>query len=262
MTAAEVLETAAELVQIALLLLSLILGFRYARRTERNLYLIFYAMAMAAFLCSDLYWFAHMELQDGLRVPFAADDIADFGLFLLLGSSLGAAMERRERPLGVTVVAALFAAANVALWIGWSGEWLRDLFGGVAYGYFLVVTAQTLVTTGALLRWEKLTFPALCVLIVAAMALTILGPEEVRGPMDLTGYVLLFAVLAWTLLRALVSLRSANADRTLAICFAAFAWTTVAMYMSDGVWYMVAAHLTDLDLLLMLLAVRKKVRAA
>jgi len=262
MTSARIFEVTAELLQLSLLLLAVIQSFRYARRTGHNLYLIFFAMAMAAFLCSDLYWFAHLELRDGLRASFASDDIADFGLFLLLGSSLGAATGRRERPVGVTVGAALFAAANVALWIGWSGEWLRDIFGGLAYGYFIVITVQALAATGALRRWEWIACAVLCALLIAVEALSILGPEALRGTAESAGYALLFAVLAWLLPRAVLSLRAVDVDRSLTLCFAAFCWITVTMYMSDGIYYMVASQLTNLGLVLMLLAVRKKVRAA
>ena len=262
MTGEKVFTVVTELLQIALILFCLIRGFGYARREKNNLYLIFYALAMAAFLCSDLYWFAHTELREGLRVPFAADDIADFGLYLLLGSALGAAVERRECPAWVTAAAGLFAAANAALWIGWSGEWLRSVFGGLAYGYFLIIVARTLAATGALSRAERFALPLLCLLLIAVQGATILCPALPRGTLDLIAYVLLFAVLAWLPLRAALSLRKPDADRAMALCFAAFCWITVTMYMADGVWYTVAANLTDLGLLLLFLAVGKKVRAA
>ena len=262
MTGAKVFTAATELLQIALIAFCLVQSFRYARRQKDNLYLIFYALAMAAFLCSDLYWFAHTELREGLRVPFAADDIADFGLFLLLGSALGAATEGRKCPLWVTAAAGLFAAANAALWIGWSGEWLRSVFGGLAYGYFLIAVARALATTGALCRAEAIALCFLCALLIAVQGATILCPALPRGTLDLIAYVLLYTVLAWFCLRAALSLRKPDTGRAMAFCFAAFCWITVTMYMADGVWYTVAANLTDLGLLLLFLAVGKKVRAA
>ena len=259
----ELLSEITEAVQLLLLLLVLIYSFRFARKTEDNLYLIFYSMAMGMFLCSDLYWFAHQELRDGLRVPFAPDDIADFGLFLLLGSAVNAAMDLRGKYRRVILWAALFTAANIALWIAWSGEWVRDLFGGLAYGYFLCAATRALWGAKVLRRWEWIGCAALSALLIVIQSLSIaLSTPDLRKLMETVGYVILFAVMLWLLIRSVMALAGKNGDQAFSLCFAAFCWITVTLYMSSGAVYTVAANLTTVGLLLMFLSVRKKVTAA
>ncbi len=251
-----------EALQIAVLLTAIILSVRYARRTEKNIYLIFYAMAMAAFLCSDIFWFTHINLREGVRVPFAPDDIADFGLFLLMGSAVNSAMERRGTIPGLIIATGLFSAANVGLWIAWSGEWLRDIFGGLPFGYFIYTVVWAMTVSKALRRWEWTVLSLISGVIIVVQILAIVGPVGTRAFMDSFGYVLLFAVMAWLFILAVTSLFGRNADKAFSLCFAALTWTTVTMYMSSGVVYDVAANMTTAGLVLTLLGVRKKVTQA
>ncbi len=73
-----------------------------------------------------------------MRIPFAANDVADFGTVLLLNACLYSAVGAgRGRLPGVTAAAAAFALVNIGLWIGRSGERLRDVLGGIAFGYVI-----------------------------------------------------------------------------------------------------------------------------
>ena len=257
----KILSHGLEAAQIVVLFTALVQGFRYARRSDNKLYLIFYAMAMAAFLCSDLYYLAHLELREGLRVPFAPDDIANFGLFLLLGSFINAALDQREQKPAVTAAAAVFAAANVALWIAWSGEWLRDILGGLSHGYCLCAAALSLWRTRALSRGEWTGLAVLCAAVIAAGAGTV-KTSDWSAALEFIGYGLMGFGMLWLLVRALFSLRGKDPDRALSLCFGLFCWNTVLMYMSAGNIYYIASNLTTFSLVILLLAVRKKVNAA
>ena len=108
-----------EILQLLVLALALVAYFRYARRLKGSLYLIFTALSSATLLLSLTYYLAHTYIREGMRVPFAANDIADFGTFLLMSTALCSAVGTEwGRFRGVTAGAAVFAAANTCLWIG------------------------------------------------------------------------------------------------------------------------------------------------
>ena len=254
-----------ELVQILVLLVCVVVCFRYARQREDNLFLIFTALSFAALLLSEVYYFAHTHLREGMRVPFAANDIADFGTFLLLGTALSAALGRPRRSLpGVTAAALFFAAANVALWIAWSGEWVRDIFGGLSWGWFLCVCFRSFYQTEALRRGERIALWAVCALLTAMQAANFFIPTaQLYVILDRGATALMASAEIWLLARTLWAvLRSRNVEKALSLSFSCCLWTTVAMYMSAGVPYEIFGNLLPLSLLLTLLALRKKVKAA
>ncbi len=199
------------------------------------------------------------------RVPFSPNDVADIGTFLLLSTSLSAALhENRRRAPVAAIAAALFAAANIALWIAWSGEWLRDIVGGLPFGYFLCVCACALSRTGALRREERLILTAAGVAVVALETARILlaGRLPQVKAYELIAYCLLFAFAGFFLVRIAFALRGGeDADRTLSLAYGGFCWLCVAMYMSADVWYDLASVLLSVFHLLLFLSVRKKVLA-
>ena len=81
-----------EILQLLVLALALVAYFRYARRLKGSLYLIFTALSSATLLLSLTYYLAHTYIREGMRVPFAANDIADFGTFLLMSTALCSAV--------------------------------------------------------------------------------------------------------------------------------------------------------------------------
>lgn len=253
-----------DLAHILLLTACLVVCFRYARRTEDNLYLIFTAFAYAAALLSDVYYLAHTLLREGMRVPFAANDIADFGLFLMLSVALCSAVGLKRGMLrGVTAAAAVFSLANIALWIGWSGEWVRDIFGGAPFGAFVCVCFCSLYLTNAVSRGERAALWALCAVIVAVETAVFFLPASWKAPVETVGYLLMGAVELWFVVRGVLALRPGrSADAAVSLGFAGYMWISVSMYMADGIPYDIFANLSTPHLLLLLLAIRKKVRQA
>ena len=250
------------LIQVLVLLAGLALLFRYARRTDDNLWLILTAFAFAAMMLSDLYYMAHTALLEGVRVPFAANDIADFGSFLLLGAALSAAVGlKRGRFPGVTVAAIVFGLANIALWIGWSGEWVRDIFGGLPFAWFICACFQSLYQTPAVTGAERGAFWALCGLICLLQTGTFFTAAPLSAALDTVCYVLLTAGEVWVLLRGVLSLRAGRSpDAAAALGFTGLLWIYICMYMAEGVIYEVYSNLSTLHQLLLLLALRKKVK--
>lgn len=254
-----------DLIQILLLCVCVVLCFRYARRAEDKLWLIYSALSASALLISDLYYLTHSFLLEGIRIPFAANDIADFGFFLLLSTSLNTAIgsDRRKR-LPVYIGAAVFAAANVALWIAWSGEWLRDLLGGVSFGWFICTAIHSVYYTKALSRWERAAMWTVSALLIAVQTAVFLVPLPLKGILDksvATGLMgageLLLLVRTGLALR-----RSGRANAALSLSFVCHCWGLICMYMSADPYYTVFSNLCTLSILLTLLAIRKKVKSA
>ncbi len=252
-----------DLLQILLLLIFVIVCFRYARQEEDNLSLIYAALSATTLMISDIYYLIHSLLLEGTRIPFAANDIADFGAFLLLSATLNTAIgaDRKALP-SVMAGASVFAAANICLWIGWSGEWLRDILGGLAFGYFLCTVIRSVYLTEAMTRWERAAMWAFSTLLIAAEAASFFEPLGIA--MDTTAATILMAAGALLLLARIfpVLLRTERADAALSLCFTGCCWSYVCMYMSADIRYAVFSNLCTLHFLLILLAIRKKVKSA
>ena len=254
-----------DLLQILVLFACVVICFRFARREKDNLYLIYCALASAAMMISDVYFLVHSFLLEGVRIPFAANDIADFGLFLLLSTALISAvgLNGKRMPL-VTAAAAVFAAANICLWIGWSGEWLRDTLGGLPFGYFVCAVIRSVYLTESMSRGDRTAMWVLSALLIGIQTATFFVSPPLKTVLEEPLATALMGVGELLLLvrTALALRRSGRADAALSLCFAGFCWSLLSMYMSAGVLYDVFSNLCTLHILLTLLAIRKKVRSA
>ena len=246
----------------ATLLLVFVGTLRLLESEKREARTVFFAFAVASVLLSNLYWLAYDILRPGTRMPFAANEIGEWAMFLLLGAALHphtvVPTAKRE-----VFCAALFTAANVALWIAWTGEWIQDILTGAAFGYFLCMLAVQIRHEGAFPAWEWRLLGVSCPVLIAAQTAIFLVPEPMKRPLDLFCYCLLFAVMTILLIRALRSLGKAErASSAVLATFAAYAWTTVTQYMSSGWFYIAALLLATLCFPMMLLALRKEVAAS
>ena len=243
----------------ALLLLVFLGTLRLLASEKRDARMVLFAFAVASVLLSNLYWLAYDILRPGTRMPFTANEIGEWALFLLLGAALNTQSERLNARREM-LFAALFTAANVALWIAWSGEWVEDILTGAAFGYFLCSLAAQIKLAEGFPAWEWRLFGVACPVLIAAQTAIFFVPEPVKQPMDLFCYCLLFAVMAFLLIRGLRSLRSGEgASSAVLEAFAAYAWATITQYMSSGMFYYAALLLAFLCFPLMLLALKKEV---
>lgn len=252
------------LFQIGMLLFILLGTIRMIGADKRSLKMALFAFAVASVLLSDLYWLAYGILRPGTRMPFAANEIGEWALFLLLGASLTSQHPIRFQSAKPEILcAALFSAANAALWVAWSGEWVQDILTGVVFGYFLCALVWRVKEENAFSASMWRFCGILCIILIAAQTATFFAPEPVGKPLDLFCYGLLFIGAAVFIVRAVLSLRK-DTEPTQCVChsFAAFAWTVTTMYMSSGGFYNVAMVLSTLCFLLMYLALRKEVAAA
>ncbi len=249
------------LILAAVLLLVLIGTICMLRSGQHVLVLAFFAFAVACTLFSTLYWLAYDLIRPGTWMPFAANEICEWALFLLLASSLRAAFPQGISLKKAWLPAVLFAAVNTALWIAWSGEWVQDILTGLSIGWFLCVLIACLLASGVLSRAEWIGLGAGTILLIAAQLMTFIVPASAQV-FDMIGSVILFAIDAWIIVNMILSIKKADSTkRSLCLSFAALAWSEIAMYMSGGWVYNVMLMLAVCCWPLMLWAIQKEVAA-
>lgn len=256
-------EAILDLIRAIVLILILLGTFRFIGLEKFTARVIFFTLGVACILFSDLYWLAYDLLRPETRMPFAANEIGEWALFLLLGTSLcfGKPLRFREAKWEM-LCAVLFSAANAALWIAWSGEWVQDILTGLAFAYFLCALVSQIKTEKQFSVSRLRMLGILCVLLIAGQTATFLVPEAARKPLDLLCYGFLFAVALCLLARAARAIIK-NDDPARDVCdtFIAFAWIVVTMYMSEGGFYAAAYALSAICFPLMFLTLKKEVDA-
>ena len=220
--------------------------------------LVFFAFAIASALLSNLYWFAYDILRPGTRMPFAANEISEWAMFLLLGAALdgkpGLILAKWEM-----LLAALFALANTALWIAWSGEWVQDILTGIAYGWFLCCLVARIKQERALPRWEWALLGVSGFVLIGAQTVLFFMPEPVKKALDLFCYILLFAIALLLIVQLILALRREASEATVLCAFLTFIWCITTQYMSAEGFYVAAMILTTVCYLLVFLSIRKEV---
>ena len=253
------MEVVLDLIQTAVLLLTFLGTVHLLGREKRAVRAVLFAFAVVSVLLSNLYWLAYNILRPDTRMPFAANEIGELAMFLLFGAVFRTQTEHPAAKREM-LFAALFTAANAALWIAWSGEWADDVLTGAAFGYFLCCLTGQIKQTGVFPAWERRVLGAACPVLIAAQTAIFFVPEPMKRPLDLFCYFLLFAVDALLLLRAVQSLRKGSRSPSpVSEAFAANAWATITMYMSSGGFYAAAMLLSALSFPMMLLALKKEV---
>ena len=236
-------------------------GIKLLSRYRDNRTVIFFLFAVACILMSDLYWIAYDLLQPEARMPFAANEICEGASFLLLAACLTTVFFGRFGEVEkVEIGTAAFAAANIILWIVWSGEWVQDILIGIAFGFLLCRTAACLKLCGALQRREWIILASLSGLLILLEVTALFVPESASPLLDTLCSVLLLAGFAFFAAKTLRAIRSGGQEeQALTFSAAAFAWCLVTMYSTEGRWYLAALLCAVGMMLLMLLAVEKEV---
>ncbi len=255
-------ELFAIMIQTAAMAFLVIRTIRIAGDSHRSMMTVFFLFAAISLLVNNAYWVAYDLLRPETRMPFAANEIGESASFLLLASSLSAAVpDSHEGWKSELIGTILFILASVGLWIGWSGEWIQDILGGITYGYFLCIVIRSLKQTEALSGVEWRLLAAGSALLIAAQTSIFALPEPFKAPMDLFCYILMFAGMLFFIIRGILYLRrKEESGKTIAMAFAAYAWTTSTIYMSAGIWYASAAVVISAPLLMMLFAVEGMVK--
>ena len=157
------------LCQIAVALVLLILSVRLIRESGRALTAVFLSFVFALWLLTDLYWLIYDLMRFDSRMPFAANEIGEAAVFLMMAATLGSAVFCDLRSGGwQTICALIFAFCNAALWIAWSGEWMQDIFIGAAFAYLLCMVTCALKMQRSLTGGEWAALGGFCLLLLLA----------------------------------------------------------------------------------------------
>ena len=248
------------LIRIIVMIYILVRLYLTAAKTGRSIQLVFFASAAVACLLADFYWVAFDLLYPMTRMPFAANEIVECAIFLALASSIaGLTKTFRASAKWETVGAVAFTAANVALWIAWSGEWTQDIITGIALGYLLVHLVRHMKQTQALQPavWKLL--GALCFVIILANAATFRVAGPLKDALDIAVCLLMLIVNLYFVVRTILSFSAENdTDLPVSLSFAAYVWNVFFLYMSAGVFYDIANYFGTFSFLLMFAAIRRE----
>jgi len=253
-------EVAVEILAILLTIVIVIWTLPLIRRGSKPITTALFAFAAISFMLSLAYWLVYSLIRPEGRMPFAANEIGEIAWFLLLAASLESIFHDSHVSAKKEIAfAILFTAASVALWIGWSGEWVQDIIVGFAFGYLLCVCVRALKQSGALRKNEWILLGLSCGLIILAQAATFRVSEAVKQPLDYFCYALMFALLIWLFVKRIAMTKFTDTKATLAMSFSIYVFSASTLYMSSGWFYMAALVLSLATLPLMLIALRREV---
>ena len=222
---------------------SVLVGFCLRKLSfRRSMAPVFFTFALVSGLMSSLYWLAYDLLRPEVRMPFAANEFGEMGLFLLVAASLNAVFRSRfadaRREMLCT---AFFILVSTLFWFLWSGEWLEDILTGLCFGYVMCVCARSLKLSRALSRREWVLLAGLAALLLVLQGLTFLLPAPWSSAADCCAYAVMFTVLIYGFIKLLRAvLRGGNPRGQFALAASVWAWSVSTMYMSADPFYLVA----------------------
>ncbi len=252
---------------ILYMVLMVIIIIRASRLMDKNnskvMLAVFFTFSSASFFMEDLYWIAYDFLRPEARMPIAANEVAESAAFLMLSAVLANAVtgsiRRSAYELAGTTV---FIIASIAFWIGWSGEWVQDIIGGISFGYLRLRCVWAMKSTDALSAWEWRGLGAAVLALTAIETGTFFAPEQYRRTVELAGYALMSAVVIFLYFKVWEELkRGARPKALMALSFSCFVWGLSCMYMSENLIYVIFYIASIVIHPVMLLSVKKEMQA-
>ncbi|MBP5151648.1 MAG: hypothetical protein ILP13_01890 [Lachnospiraceae bacterium] len=262
MSSASFIETLGVIVQTAVLLVFTVASATLIKRGRNILLTIFFTFALVSWMLSDLYWITYDLLRPGTRMPLAANEFGECALFLLLAAGLTPYI-KKEMPypkFGI-LYAILFNAANAALWIVWSGEWLQDIVCGIAMSVFSCTLVILLVQTDAVPRIARIVTVILSVFVVVFQAVSTYVKNTFTLVLEYSSYVMMYGVLIYLFIRAINMYRAKVRTKPFLLGTAAMIWNSFTLYMSPGIIYTVSLTIFTLTIPLMYIMLRREVLA-
>ena len=251
----------AVLFQALTLAVLLFLSVRLVRDKGRKLTAIFLSFCFALWLLCDIYWLIYDFLRPETRMPFAANEIGEAAIFLMMAASINTLYpDGSGRSRSLFIGSSLFALGNAVLWIGWSGEWIQDILTGIIFAWLFYSAARVLKKERALTGLEWILTSVLCSLSVVSQALTFFVGATLYKVLEVTAYILVLIVMLMYTCKMIALLRKKdNAKAFLAFSFTVVILASVGLYMSSGNWYLFFLMFTTVMLPFCYLSVRKVV---
>ena len=231
---------------------------------------VFYLYALILFLLSDIYWLVHGLLRPEVRIPVGANEIGEIGISLMYSSLLNAVFKKEERfkeLLGATLLAGIFSLAVIALWIGWTGEWVKDILSGLAFGYFACTTIRSLIISKAFDKKRLSVLGVMAFVLLGLQGMIFVLPEAVGNVLDIMCYCIMFAGMIWLFVFCIKVIRRAYSSgdgnsvgenikkKSLAVSFLFSLWIQNALYMSNEYVYTAIFIIVSFSVIIMYFSV-------
>lgn len=230
---------------------------------------VFYLYALILVLLSDIYWFVHGLLRPDVRIPFGANEIGEIGIFLMYSSLLNAVFKKDERFRGLwgaTSLAAIFSLSVIGLWIGWTGEWVKDILSGVAFGYFICTTVRSLIISQAFDKKRLSILGVVAFVLIGLQGAIFAVPDSIGKIFDISCYCIMFGGMVWLFICTFKTLKKAygstdgNMDenikkKSLALSFLFSLWVLNTLYMSNEYVYTVVFFIVSFNVIIVYFSV-------
>ncbi len=249
--------------QIIVLAVLLSLSIGVIGKSQKSLSVVHMALCLALWLMGDLYWIVYDLMRPESRMPFAANEIGEAAIFLMMAAIVNSVAVYVTYPSAVhTVSSVLFGIGNVVLWIAWSGEWIQDILIGTVYTWLLYSIVRAIVSEMAFNRQEWILLCIFCAALLAGWGLIFVIKDKSVRIVEAGVYVILFAGVLLLLNRLIRLYRQKEGpQRLLPVAFALIAWVITGKYMSEGTMYTVFLLLETMCLPVCFASVRKAVMA-
>ena len=224
------------------------------KRFRDNTAAKYFLFACISCILSNIYWFVHTIMRPDSRIPFAANEIAENAIFLLLASCLIKLFNGKPPRTSVVINVSVFAAANTALWIAWTGEYIKDIMCGACFGYFLCITAGAVDNTELLSKRQKAFFFVSSWSVIALQSITLFTRSHLKDIADTVCYFLMAAVIIVWFAVTRAEIRRQNADKSTAAAMMLFAWCDIVMYLSAEPMYFGAMLCSAAGIVLVLMS--------
>ena len=217
---------------------------------------VFFIYGAICFLFSDFYWLVHTLLRSDSRIPFSVNEIGEMGLFLLFTSMLQTIFKDIfKKPRLETLLAVVFSISVAALWIGWTGEWIKDIISGIAMGSLICVTVRSIKACGAFTKIEAVVMGIASYVLIAMQGMIFFVNESLGRILDICCYILMFTVMAWLYAKAVRMLimfygkhDPGSRYKIVSTSFLCMIWVINTMYMSSEPIYFAATFMCSMTL--------------
>ena len=239
----------------------IILSAKKLTETNNKVLSVFFTFAMVSYFMSEVYYFAYNLLIPDTRMPFAANEIAEASMILLLCAVLETTLGReRKINLPALIFSTVFIGVNIALWILWSGEWIKNTIFGLPYIYFLYLLIKGVMKTKAASGKEIVIAIVLSVCILAGESIAPAMNDTVRPIIEISCYPFMYILWILICIKAIGMLRKEDKNRGEAVylSFTLHIWTMLLMFMSSGIFFNIANIMYMLVLPLMYLSFKKE----
>ena len=231
------------------------------RESGRSLASVFLTFSYAIFLLTDMYWVIYVFIRPDVRMPFAANEIGEASMFLLMASTLRAAVKvPYAASVRCTVGAVLFSVFNIILWISWSGEYFQDVLVGITYTYFIYTVCSAIEVRQAFKRYMWIVMVICCTLIIALQALLFYVDDSIKSTLDTCAYIFMLVSVVFFIVIFISSWKKQSSpEEGLCRIFLLIGFVLTVKYMSEGVWYIMFQIIETLSFAFVFLSVRKVV---